>query len=724
MDSSQLSSFSATNNDIIVSLLSVPFSKRNESERNEIIKSGRPMPELNLQKVYKNQARSFHMSWYSDYKWLCSSGEKSKLFCWPCLLMSTKKGIWTSDGFDDLKNMSRSTVRHSASKEHLNACILLNTLSKSVVKSSELLLERTRIQNIKYNELVKKNREVVNVLIDVSSMICKQGLSIKLPDELKRSFQSDSFKAIFDLVIKNNSEVKQHCEKTECFRDVSTSVHHDLIECFYDELQNFINSELKQAAFFSCMVEGAGHVSGNKEVSIAVRLVDSNGKVQEYFLGFYEVEAHRTAQQLISVLCNVLGKFNMKQKLVALTYDGGCVAPSELNYFQTKIKEIVPQAIFPHNFYHSVNLILQQSCSTIKPVKEFFASLQGIPGFFHGSNRRTEILNRILVGFPTADEGLWDAGFEVINAVHTNRQALIEVFRQLQELSPDPETVRQCQYYLTRLKDFMFVFLLSLFNEIFEKTEPLRTAFKKMTDGTKLCTSAIMNCISYVRQQRVDKKCGEHMQTAEKTGSKLSESQNPGFYKQIYFEVLDNIITQLEFKYSSSKGLSFIKLGNIKKFPWFDREFPNDVLIPFLANYGSHFNQERLKTELEIIFSADHKDEFHNLNLKQLIQQLVLDDMTNVLPEAFRLFSLIATIPVSASGSSCQSRIKSYVSNAMAQYHSDAFASVYIDKNTLDQLEQLPSWYDDVISRFAQKGRPVGLLYRPFACSDNVMVSP
>lgn len=66
MDSSQLSSFSATNNDIdiIVSLLSVPFSKRNESERNEIIKSGRPMPELNLQKVYKNQARSFHMSWY------------------------------------------------------------------------------------------------------------------------------------------------------------------------------------------------------------------------------------------------------------------------------------------------------------------------------------------------------------------------------------------------------------------------------------------------------------------------------------------------------------------------------------------------------------------------------------------------------------------------------------------------------------------------------------
>lgn len=730
MDSpSEMSNCMSTNNDIIVSLLNVPFSERSDGEKDEIMKSGRPMPELILLKRYKDHGRSFQLSWYQQHKWLCCSEKLSKLFCWPCLLMSTKKGPWPSDGFDDLKNLSRAIARHVSSKDHMNAYISLNKLSKRVVKSSELLLERSRIQNVKNNELIKKNREVVKVMIDVTSLICKQKILQTIPfkrhDELTESFKSGNFKAIFDLVIKRNPEVKQHWEKTEYFRDLTASIQNDLIECIHDELQKTIECQMKQATFFACMVERNGSASGNRDVSVVVRLVDSNGKVQEYFLGFHEIDGHRTAQGLIGMLCKVLGKFNIKQKLVAIAYDGRCVASSELNYFQTKIKEIAPRAIFPHSYSHNINFILQQSSSTIRPVKEFFATLQGIPGFFHGHPKRKAVLDRVLLkDFPTSDEVFWEANFKVIRAVHTNRVALIEVFRQLAEFSSDAATLRESQCYINSLKEFMFVFLLSLFHHIFEKTDTLFTAFKNISNDTKLCINAVMQCTFYIRKQRNDKTCGEFIQATEtRMGSKLSDEHSPGFYKQIYYEVIDNIITQLEFKYSSCKNLSFLRLGNITQFPKYDKEFPNDALVSFWAPYGELFNLEKLRTELETVFSSDHKDEFRSVSLQQLIERMVVDDVTDILPEAFKLFSLIATIPVSTPHSSCLPRIKSFVRNTVAQDRSDAFTYVVIEKDTLDRLEQWPSWYDDIIERFAKKERPVELLYRPVTCCKEVMVS-
>lgn len=143
MDSLKMSSsLLSTNNDIIVSLLNNPFSKRDDGEKYEIIKSGRPQPVLNLLKIYKGHGRSFQPVWYQQHTWLCGCEIKNKLFCWPCLLMSTKtRSPWATDGFDDLKNFSRTAARHISSKDHLNGYISLNKLVKRVVKTSELSLD-------------------------------------------------------------------------------------------------------------------------------------------------------------------------------------------------------------------------------------------------------------------------------------------------------------------------------------------------------------------------------------------------------------------------------------------------------------------------------------------------------------------------------------------------------------------------------------------------------
>lgn len=96
---------------------------------------------------------------------------------------------------------------------------------------------------------------------------------------------------------------------------------------------------------------------------------------------------------------------------------------------------------------------------------------------------------------------------------------------------------------------------------------------------------------------------------------------------------------------------------------------------------------------------------------------MINDDTKEILPEAFKLFSLIATIPASSStverSFSSLKRIKSYLRNTMSQDRLSVLALVSIEKETLQTLERRLSWYDEVIECFAKKKeRRVNLLYK------------
>jgi hypothetical protein len=92
--------------DVVMSLLNVPFSRRSEIEKRQILELGRPTPILSIISGNRNHTHTFQNSWYSTHRWLCGSIFKESLFCWPCLVVGTVKNIWKSNGFKDLKNFS------------------------------------------------------------------------------------------------------------------------------------------------------------------------------------------------------------------------------------------------------------------------------------------------------------------------------------------------------------------------------------------------------------------------------------------------------------------------------------------------------------------------------------------------------------------------------------------------------------------------------------------
>lgn len=87
--------------DLVADLLRKPFSCRTLTEKLDIVRKGRPTPELaSLTQPGKTCVRRFQFSNYERYTWLTGSEEKRKLLSWECLLLANNQfGDWSNTGF-------------------------------------------------------------------------------------------------------------------------------------------------------------------------------------------------------------------------------------------------------------------------------------------------------------------------------------------------------------------------------------------------------------------------------------------------------------------------------------------------------------------------------------------------------------------------------------------------------------------------------------------------
>lgn len=108
-------------NDIITKLLTINFEDLVEYEKVEILKEGRPTPNLSeLYGIYGDKKRFFRPIYYNKYLWLCGSASLGKVFCWYCLL-SKKSQRWGKFGISNISKISENMKKHDVSTSHLAA---------------------------------------------------------------------------------------------------------------------------------------------------------------------------------------------------------------------------------------------------------------------------------------------------------------------------------------------------------------------------------------------------------------------------------------------------------------------------------------------------------------------------------------------------------------------------------------------------------------------------
>ena len=144
--------------------------------------------------------------------WMCEI--KQALFCFPCLLFGGETA-WTKIGVTDLQHLNAKIVKHENSLKHIHNATNLNLLGKVDIRHQIDIGYKIGIQ--RHNELVDKNRYVLDKILNYIKCCGKHELPLRGHDEKTSSKNQGVFRGILDLCIDLDSSLGDHFEKSTVF---------------------------------------------------------------------------------------------------------------------------------------------------------------------------------------------------------------------------------------------------------------------------------------------------------------------------------------------------------------------------------------------------------------------------------------------------------------------------------------------------------------------------
>jgi hypothetical protein len=708
--------------DIIVDLFDRPFHTRTFNEKAEIVKNGRPLPNLhNLKKKGKKFVRSFNNDFYNQTVWLCGSEPLCKLFCWPCILFVNDNSPWNSKlrGYSDLNNLHTAISRHEKSESHIHAWISLRTFGSSRI---DLQLDSQQRESVvKHNETVKQNREILKRLIAVTCFLGKQELAFRGHSEGRDSNNRGNYVQLLNLLAEFDAQLNQHLKTATVFTGLSSLIQNDLIQSVNNVMISEVKSQIQSATFVAILVDETSDVTNFSQLSIVFRYV-YNSNIYERFVGFHNVSSDRSAQAIATLVIDCLDQFNCKDKLVAQTYDGASVMAGQLGGVQAKVRELVPEALFIHCYAHKLNLVLSQATSCISACRIFFASISGFATFFSHSSKRTNLLDTIVKKrFPKLAPTRWNYSSRLVQTIAEYRNPLKELFECILDNPSDWDhvTINEAGGFLSKLGDFEFNLLLAVFTNIFSMTDVVFNILQsKSLDITycsremrdlkeKLCT--MRNCGFDDIWTKIEIMCDPPRKRRKGDTSVTPKDE----YKRMYCEIHDTVNYQLQYRFDSLPGLSFIEIFDCQKFSLFSKEFPEEQFSRLREAYGKNFDLVRLRSELKAMFVSQH---FKDKYVTEIHSFLLSKGIHSGLPELHKLCELILTLPASSSSVersfSALKRTKTFIRNSQGQSRLSALALMTIEKDLLVEMKGNDDFYNKVTEDFSKKGRRVEFNYK------------
>lgn len=674
-------------------LINIKFSLLSFEQKLTIKNNGRPLPELkDLKTKYKKGKseyfRNFNPALYMKNEWLCGCEIKQALFCFPCLLFGGETA-WTKIGVTDLQHLNAKIVKHENSFKHIHNATNLNLLGKVDIRHQIDIGYKIGIQ--RHNELVDKNRYVLDKILNCIKCCGKHELPLRGHDEKTSSKNQGVFRGILDLCTDLDSSLRDHFEKSTVFKGTSKTIQNDLLDSILSVCRNKIVNEIEQSEFISIIVDETTDISNIFQLVLIIRY-EVQGRPVERFWGFENPNGHNAealSQTIFGLIDPLLEK--SPNKLIAQSYDGAAVMSGQKGGVNVKIKEKYPFAFFIHCYAHQLNLIMIQSISKNKQVRVFFSNLSELPVFFSHSPQRVSVLDEVVgVRLPRAVQTRWNFNIRTVNTVFEHREDLIICMDKIIETSLQAKTINQATGIKRLLEDTDFIFWLNIFHKIMPHVDCLYSSVQaRKTDPVQVNNSVnlFINEINKIRDN-MSSICSTVLNQSDIIHSnKRKTSEDPNITKRIIaLEVCDILITQTKSRFSFNEHLTTALLFQNEYYPKFNNKFPIDYLQKTINCYP-FFTKERLRTELEVIYS---RDDFRLLKgIIPTINYIISNNMNDLFKEVLKLLKLLVVIPMTSSeaerGFSTLKRIKTCLRSTMGEDRLNALSILSIESEMISE---------------------------------------
>lgn len=663
-------------------------------------------------------------------EWLIYSVAKDKIYCFCCRLFGTETiSVSSSSGYSDWKNMSVYLSRHEKSLNHIKATQSWQELShrlhlnKTIDEENQRLI---RAETEHWNEVLKR-------LLCIVQFLASQGLAFRGKSDVLFEDNNGNFLKLVEYIAKFDVVLAEHLRRKSSGETrtlyLSKTIQNEFISLISKEIKEKILSSLKEAVYFSIILDCTPDASHIEQMTMIVRFVKAiSGEevsIQEHFLGFVPIN-DSSGEGIKDYLLEELAKNGLQlNNMRGQGYDNGSNMKGKNVGVQKRILEVNPRAFFVPCSNHSLNLVVNDGAKSCSNALEFFSIVQEIFNYFSASTYRWSILKNHITSLTVKPLSTtrWESRIDAVTPLRFN---VGEVYDALFEASKDQKqdafARNTAKGIAKKLKNFKFLCSLVVWHLILSKINLVSKHLQEISNSLETAMELIDSAKTFLKSMRTE----ESLNSAIIDAKELAEilDANPDFerethirprkikkqfdYEQqdepvpsgivsfkvnFYYAVLDVAIASFDERFqqmkSHSDNFSFLyDIHGIAHLSKIELE-KNCLNLQKILTHGEEcdIDGQEIHQEL-IILSQMIPSETTPVNALNYITK---NKLINTFPNVFVSLRILLTLPISvASGERSFSKlklIKNYLRSSISQERLCDLATISIEKKILETLD-------------------------------------
>ncbi|XP_066259796.1 zinc finger MYM-type protein 1-like [Euwallacea similis] len=671
----------------------------NPAGRVEFKANGRPVPELKIRQSSRDKDkevhRNFRMSMYDLASWMCGCELTDSLYCFVCLLF-TDDPLWCVTGVKDLKHLKERIRKHSLSADHMKCSIDYAMIDSADVRLQLDSAYRKSVTD--FNELVSKNRYILNKMIDCVKFCGAFELALQENGEAY-SGTPGAFRGLIDFVAELDPIFKEYMENSIILKGTSKPIQDELLDAMLMVAQEQIKREILSAKYVALHVEEVIDASDKALMAFIVRYVLS-GTLHERFLKFVSPPG-TSDQQIASMILQELENLEVNkcpEKLIGQSYDRASSSGGKLGGVQKRVREHYPSAKFIHCYASPISSIVQKAASQEKMVRVFFANLSGFSRFFDESPKRTATLKEFVeIRLLKASPANWSFHSGCMDIVFFYRKDIALCLERIIEVEKDPDTINQAICLSGFLQNEDFLYWLNFFHLIMPHCDILFNELQKRcidVSSAKTFLDAFKSSIKAVRENTL--RDSEQSFACENSNRRRKIEDTK---RAAALEVCDLITVEITNRFGFCDHLVINQLFYSDQFVFYKNMFPDNILALIKKNFPS-INHSKLKTELQVIY--DREDFRVSSGAIPMLKLFMNNNLSETFSESVKLLTMLCTLPMTTTESErcfpTLKRVKTFLRNAMGQQKLSALALLSVEKSLINEMGD---FNERVIQHFA-----------------------
>ncbi|CAI6358832.1 unnamed protein product [Macrosiphum euphorbiae] len=455
--------------------------------------------------------------------WLIYSVKNDVVYCFCCKIFSSENYALTKFGCNDWKNV------HNIVKEHETCKIHFNSLKKWMELSARLNSNQTidaAHQRVLNNE-TRHWQNVLERLMAIVEFLGKQCLPFRGTNDILYENNNGNFLGLVQLLAKFDSVLSEHVRRIQNKEIhnhyLGKGIQNEIIHLLSRAIKNKILEKLKNAKYYSIIVDCTPDKSRVEQMSITIWFVDINRDTKkidicEHFLGFIPVDI-TTGQELTNAILSEL-KINKIpiQDMRGQGYDNGSNMKGRNSGVQKKILDINSRAFFVPCHAHTLNLVVNDTAKSSTGASKFFIQIQAIFVFLSGSTRRWAVLKKHItqLTLKPLSETRWESR---IDAIRPFRYQTGEIFDALYEISQDISfdqiTRLEAESLAKKIKNFNFVCCVVIWHSILNQINLASKVLQKVTLDISGAENILSETINFLKKIRCDESFDKFLRDAE-----------------------------------------------------------------------------------------------------------------------------------------------------------------------------------------------------------------